>query len=82
MVRPTANLACVIGQGADEAQWCWAGTTLTAMSLRTLAAFGLVLLLWGCSVPKPTDATVNEIERRHDDMMMRGLGGNDGGNGM
>jgi hypothetical protein len=72
----------VIGQAADEAQWCRAGITVTAMLLRALAALGLALLLWGCSVPKPTAATVNEIERRHDDLMMRGLGANDGGSSM
>lgn len=54
------------------------------MSLRSLAALGLLLLLWGCNAPaKPSDAAINEIERRHDDMMMRGLGGGGGsGSGM
>jgi hypothetical protein len=56
-----------------------AGTKEAAMSLRSLAALGLALLLWGCNPPgKPTDPAINEIERRHDDMMMRGLGGGSG----
>jgi len=52
------------------------------MSLRSLAALGLLLLLWGCNtMNKPQDPSINEIERRHDDMM-RGMGGGGGGGSM
>ncbi|MBV8189371.1 MAG: hypothetical protein JOY64_31795 [Alphaproteobacteria bacterium] len=53
------------------------------MSLRSLAALGLVLFLCACNVPgKPSASVVNEIERRHDDMMMRGLDPGDGGSSL
>jgi hypothetical protein len=49
------------------------------MSLRSLAALGLSLFLWGCSVPsRPADPAIDEIERRHEDMLMRGLGAGTG----
>jgi hypothetical protein len=58
-----------------------AGTKEAAMSLRSLAALGLLLFLWACNAPgKPTDPSINEIEHRHDEMM-RGLGGGGGGGG-
>ena len=51
------------------------------MSLRSLAALGLLLFLWGCNTPaKPADPSINEIEHRHDEMM-RGVGGGGGGGG-
>jgi hypothetical protein len=58
------------------------GTMEPAMSLRSLAALGLLLLLWGCNtLAKPTsDPSINEIEHRHDEMM-RGVGGGGGGGG-
>ena len=49
------------------------------MSLRSLAALGLSLFLWACNAPaKPSDPAITEIEHRHDEMMMRGLGGGSG----
>jgi hypothetical protein len=51
------------------------------MSLRSLAALGLVLFLWGCNAPgKPNDPSLNELEHRQEEMM-RGLGGGGGGGG-
>jgi hypothetical protein len=59
----------------------FAGTKEAAMSLRSLAALGLLLFLWGCNtVGKPADPSINEIEHRHDEMM-RGVGGGGGGGG-
>ena len=60
-----------------------AATKEAAMSLRTLAALGMLLFLWGCNtVNKPQDPSINEIERRPDDMMVRGMGGGGGGGSM
>jgi hypothetical protein len=55
------------------------------MSLRSIA--GLIILLvqlCGCAqtVGKPSDASVNDMERRHDEMMQRMGGGGGGGGSM
>ena len=59
------------------------------MSLRSIAAFTALVLqllmqLLGCATTagKPSDPTVNELERRHDEMMQRMGGGSGGGSGM
>lgn len=53
------------------------------MSLRSIAGLmALLLQLCGCAqtTGKPSDASVNDMERRHDEMMQR-LGGGSGGGG-
>jgi hypothetical protein len=55
------------------------------MSLRSITVFvALILLqLCGCvTASKPSDPSVNELERRHDEMMQRMGGGSGGGSGM
>ena len=54
------------------------------MSLRsiTLLAALILLQLCGCATTnKPLDPSVNELERRHDEMMQR-MGGGSGGGAM
>jgi hypothetical protein len=53
------------------------GTTEAMMPLRsiTMLAALILLQLCGCAAAsKPSDPSVNELERRHDEMMQR-LGG-------
>jgi hypothetical protein len=55
------------------------------MSLRSLAALAVLILsqLCGCvTAGKPSDPSINEMERRHDEMMQRMGGGSGGGSGM
>jgi hypothetical protein len=50
------------------------------MSLRFIAALAALILLQLCSCAtagKPPDPTINEMERRHDEMMQR-MGGGSG----
>jgi hypothetical protein len=52
------------------------------MSLRSLAILPalIVLQLCGCiATTKPSDPAINELERRHDEMMQRTGGGSGGG---
>jgi hypothetical protein len=70
--RPWSDLAGVIGQMAGQRAMLGAGTKEAAISLRFLAALGLLLFLWGCiTVGKPADPSIHEIEHRHDEMMLR-----------
>jgi hypothetical protein len=50
------------------------------MSVRSVAALMALLLLQLCSCAsvKPSDAAINEIERRHNDSMMLGYGSGGG----
>lgn len=51
------------------------------MSLRSFAALAALLLLQLCACAnagKPSNGAVNELERQHDEMMMRGMGGGTG----
>ena len=49
------------------------------MALRWLTALALLLPACSCGAPKTAhDDAIKEIERRHDDMMMRGLGAGPG----
>jgi hypothetical protein len=55
------------------------------MSLRSLAALAVLILsqLSACATNgKPSDPSINEMERRHDEMMQRMGGGSGGGSGM
>jgi len=55
------------------------------MSLRSITVLvALILLqLCGCvTAGKPSDPSINEMERRHDEMMQRMGGGSGGGSGM
>jgi len=54
------------------------------VSLRSITVLAaLILLLCGCATTsKPRDPSVNELERRHDEMMQRMGGGSGGGSGM
>ena len=55
------------------------------MSPRSIAAFTALVLqllqLCGCTAnaARPSDTSVNELERRHDEMMQRMGGGSGGG---
>jgi hypothetical protein len=54
------------------------GTKEAMMSLRSIAVLAVLMLLQlcGCAVAnKPSDPAVNELERRHDEMMQRMGGG-------
>jgi len=51
------------------------------MSLRSIAVLAALILLQLCgciAANKPQDPAVNELERRHDEMMQR-MGGGSGG---
>ena len=56
------------------------------MSLRSIAVLAALILLQlcGCAATagKSSNVTVEELERRHDEMMQRIGGGSGGGNGM
>jgi len=55
------------------------------MSLRSVAALAALILLQLCgcaTASKPSGPTVNDLERRHDEMMQRMGGGSGGGSGM
>ena len=55
------------------------------MSLRSITLLAALILLQLCSCAttnKPSDPSVNELERRHDEMMQRMGGGSGGGSGM
>ena len=55
------------------------------MSLRSISVLAALILLQlsGCvTTSKPSDPSVNELERRHDEMMQRMGGGSGGGSGM
>jgi hypothetical protein len=55
------------------------------MSLRsiTILAALILLQLCGCvTAGRPSDPAVNELERRHDEEMLRTGGGGGGGSGM
>lgn len=55
------------------------------MSLRsiTILAALILLQLCGCvTTSKPSGPSVNDLERRHDEMMQRMGGGSGGGGGM
>jgi hypothetical protein len=56
------------------------GTKEAMMSLRSIAVLAALILLQlcGCVANKPSDPAVNELERRHDEMMQR-MGGGSGG---
>jgi hypothetical protein len=58
------------------------GTKEATMSLRSIAVLAALILLQLCgctTASKPSsDPTVNELERRHDEMMQR-MGGGSGG---
>jgi hypothetical protein len=54
------------------------------MSLRSLTVLAALILLQLCgcaAMSKPSDPSVNELERRHDEMMQR-MGGGSGGGSM
>jgi hypothetical protein len=54
------------------------------MSLRSITILAALILLQlsGCvTTSKPSDSSVNELERRHDEMMQR-MGGGSGGGAM
>jgi hypothetical protein len=60
------------------------GTKEAMMSLRSIVVLAALILLQlcGCVVAnKPSDPAVNELERRHDEMMQR-MGGGSGGGSM
>ena len=55
------------------------------MSLRSIAVLAALILLQLCgcvAANKPSDPAVNELERRHDEMMQRMGGDSGGGSGM
>jgi hypothetical protein len=55
------------------------------MSLRSITVLVALILLQLCScvtAGKPSDPSINEMERRHDEMMQRMGGGSGGGSGM
>ena len=55
------------------------------MSLRSVMALAALILLQLCgclTTNKSSDPSVNELERRHDEMMQRMGGGSGGGSGM
>jgi hypothetical protein len=55
------------------------GATMSLRSITVLAAL-ILLQLCGCAATnKPSDASVNELERRHDEMMQRMGGGSGSG---
>jgi hypothetical protein len=52
------------------------------MSLRSITVLAALILLQLCgcaATSKPSDASVNELERRHDEMMQRMGGGSGSG---
>ena len=52
------------------------------MSLRSITVLAALVLLQLCgcvTTGKPSDASVNELERRHDEMMQRMGGGSGSG---
>jgi hypothetical protein len=55
------------------------------VSLRSITVLAALILLQLCgcaATSKPSDPSVNELERRHDEMMQRMGGGSGGGSGM
>jgi hypothetical protein len=55
------------------------------VSLRSITVLAALILLQLCgcaTTSKPSDPSVNELERRHDEMMQRMGGGSGGGSGM
>jgi len=62
------------------------GTKEATMSLRSIAVLAALILLQlcGCATTagKSSNVTVDELERRHDEMMQRMGGGSGGGSGM
>ena len=55
------------------------------MSLRSITILAALILLQFCgcvTTGKPSDRSVNELERNHDEMMQRMGGGSGGGSGM
>jgi hypothetical protein len=59
-------------------------TREATVSLRSITIFAALILLQlsGCvTTSKPSDSSVNELERRHDEMMQR-MGGGSGGGAM
>jgi hypothetical protein len=55
------------------------------VSLRSITVLTALILLQLCgcvTTSKPADPSVNELERRHDEMMQRMGGGSGGGSGM
>jgi hypothetical protein len=64
--------ACDAGHETKEA-------TVSLRSITVLAVL-ILLQLCGCiTTSKPSDQSVNELERRHDEMMMRMGGGSGSG---
>jgi hypothetical protein len=60
-------------------------TKEATVSLRSITALTALILLQLCgcvTTSKPSDPSVNELERRHDEMMQRMGGGSGGGSGM
>jgi len=56
--------------------------TVSLRSISVLAAL-ILLQICGCTATsKPSGPSVNELERRHDEMMQRMGGGSGGGSGM
>ena len=54
------------------------------MSLRSMTVLAALILLQLCgcaAATRPSDPAVNELERRHDEMMQR-MGGGSGGGSM
>jgi hypothetical protein len=61
------------------------GTKEAIMSLRSVTVLTALILLQLCgcvTAGKPSDPTINELERRHDENMQRMGGGSGGGSGM
>jgi hypothetical protein len=57
-------------------------TTEATMSLRSITVLAALILLQlgGCvTTSKPSDPSINELERRHDEMMQRMGGGSGSG---
>jgi hypothetical protein len=55
------------------------------VSLRSITVLAALILLQLCgcaATSKSSDPSVNELERRHDEMMQRMGGGSGGGSGM
>jgi hypothetical protein len=67
---------------ADRATGCDVapGTTEAMMSLRSITVLAALILLQLCgcvTASRPSDPSVNELERRHDEEMQR-MGGGSG----